>query len=160
MSNMIVSQFMGILKLTIQIRIDVLAMLADTDLAYKLPGVNPTLGELFKEIGEMIHIYTESFKTFELDYTYHHDDEICDSVKALQMWFQELDARLYATLENLTDEQINTQMIQRPQFGEAFSVSVNFHTLREGFLIYYGKLSCYLKAMDRSLPQQMQKWIG
>lgn len=160
MSNMIVNQFMGILKLTVKIRIDVLDTLTDADLAYKLPGTNPTLGELFKEIGEMIHIYTESFQIFELDYTYHHSNEVCSTVAALQIWFKELDDKLYTVLENLTDEQINTRTIKRPHFGEAFPVSVNFHTLREGFLIYYGKLSCYLKAMDKTLPQQMQNWIG
>lgn len=160
MANMIVNQFFGILKQTVNIRIEVLNALSDADLAYKLPGTNPTLGELFKELGEMVYNYNQSFKTFELDYGYRHGNDVCRSVAALQAWFAELDQEMYAVLERLTDEQITQQIVRRPNFGEAFPVIVNFHTLREGFLIDYGKLSCYLKALDKPLSQQMQNWIG
>ncbi len=160
MPNMIVAQHFDHLKRTVNLRVELLNALTDADLAYKLPGVNPTLGELLKELGEMMVNYNESFKTFTLDYSYHHSDEVCDSIEKLKAWFAELDHELYVALESLTDEQITHQNVQRPLFGEVFSTFVHYHTLREGFLIYYGKLSCYLKGMDKPLPAQMQSWIG
>ena len=160
MANMIVTQFFGILQESVKLRVEVLDGLTDADLAYKLPGANPTLGELLQELGQMMHIYNESFKTFVLDYNVRAGGEVAHSVVALEAWFADLDQEMYAVLERLTDEQITGQTVDRSVFGEAFPVGVNFHTLREGLLIYYGKLSCYLKAMDRPLPPQMARWIG
>lgn len=157
---MIVSQYFDHLKRTVNLRVELLNTLTDTDLAYKLPGTNPTLGAIIKELGEMMHNYNVSFRTFVLDYSYRHNDAVCSSVEALKTWFEDLDREMYRVLESLTDEQIMNQTIKRPQFEEEFSANVNFHTLREGFLIYYGKLSCYLKAMDKPLTPQMQNWIG
>ena len=160
MSNTIVTNFFGILQQTIQIRVDLLDSLTDADLAYSLPGANPTLGALLQEMGEMMHLYNESFQTFRLGDSYAHTPGVSTSVAALQAWFADLDAELYRVLSTLTDEQIAAQVVQRPRFAEAFPVAVHFHTLREAFLIYYGKLSCYLRALEKPLSPQMQNWIG
>jgi hypothetical protein len=56
-------------------------MIADPDLAYKLPGHNPTLGELCVEAGLYQQIYTRSFKSFSMDWGYRGSTpESTDSV--------------------------------------------------------------------------------
>jgi len=47
-----------------------LTVVSDADLAYKLPGQNPTLGELLVELGDIEGIYTLSFETFTLDWAH------------------------------------------------------------------------------------------
>ena len=45
----------------------VLTLVTDADLAYRLPGANPSLGELLVEMGDLQGVYTHSFATFTLD---------------------------------------------------------------------------------------------
>ena len=45
-----------------------LTVVSDVDLAYQLPGQNPTLGELLVEMGDIQGVYTHSFETFTLDW--------------------------------------------------------------------------------------------
>jgi hypothetical protein len=47
-----------------------LTLVSDADLAYKLPGWNPTLGELLVEMGDIQGVYTHSFETLALDWTH------------------------------------------------------------------------------------------
>jgi len=47
-----------------------LTVVSDADLAYKLPGHNPTLGELVVEVGDIESVYTHSFETFTLDWAH------------------------------------------------------------------------------------------
>jgi len=42
---------------TQSLRYDLMAALTDADLGYKLPGDNPTLGELCREMDDMEHSY-------------------------------------------------------------------------------------------------------
>ena len=44
------------LRDTQNLRYDLMEVLTDSDLAYKLPGDNPTLGELCRQMGEIEHI--------------------------------------------------------------------------------------------------------
>jgi hypothetical protein len=48
-------------------RDQLLTVVADAGLGYRLPGQNPTLGELLVELGDLEGIYTHSFETFTLD---------------------------------------------------------------------------------------------
>jgi hypothetical protein len=45
-----------------------LTVVSDADLAYRLPGRNPALGELLVEMGDIQGVYTHSFETFTLDW--------------------------------------------------------------------------------------------
>jgi hypothetical protein len=55
---------------THDLRDHLLGMISDQDLAYKLPGSNPTLGELCEEMGHTQQVYIHSFKTFKQDWGY------------------------------------------------------------------------------------------
>ena len=46
-----------------------LTVVSDADLAYKLPGQNPTLGELLVEMGDLQGVYTHAFATFTVDWS-------------------------------------------------------------------------------------------
>ena len=48
----------------------ILTLVTDADLAYRLPGANPSLGELLVEMGDLEGVYTHSFATFTLDWTH------------------------------------------------------------------------------------------
>ena len=45
-----------------------LTLVTDADLAFELPGQNPTLGGLLIELGDIQGVYTHSFATLTLDW--------------------------------------------------------------------------------------------
>ncbi len=147
------------LRMTLNLRDMVLSTLTDADLAYKLPGANPSLGELFRELGETQHIYAEGFRTFKQDFAYRHPDPtIAGSTARLGEWFKALDADMTAAITGLSEDDIQSKTIVRPHW-EA-SVTVMYHTYRECFLIFGAKLICYLRAMGKPIPDQVLWWMG
>ena len=57
-----------ILHQTQAIRGELMDMLSDADLAFKLPGANPTLGALCREMGQVEQSYIGWFKTLKQDW--------------------------------------------------------------------------------------------
>ncbi len=53
---------------THDLRDQLLDLISDQDLAYKLPGSNPTFGTLCEEMGHIQQVYTRSFTTFTQDW--------------------------------------------------------------------------------------------
>lgn len=148
----------SILRQTQAIRNALMEVLTDDDLAYGLPGDNPTLGGLCVEMGQVERSYIESFKTFRQDFVYAPAaPDMATSVEKLRAWYQELDAELEVVLSGLSEADIQSRMIER---GFPVPVGVQFHIYREGQLIFYAKVSVYLKAMQKAMPQQMMEWIG
>lgn len=141
------------------LRPQMLALLADEDLGFALPGC-PTLGELCVEIGETQAAYIESFKTFELVFDFTADDpELVHSVSRLENWYAAMDQELRHVLEGLSEQEVQERLIDR---GHDFRVPPRFQLeiYKEALLIFYGKSWVVLKALDKSLPEQWQHWIG
>jgi hypothetical protein len=156
--NSLVSQEFNILHQTQAIRGEIMEVLSDADLAFKLPGDNLTLGELCVEMGQVERSYIDSFKTFKQDWSFPTvDPGMKGSVARLKGWYRELDAELDSVLIGLDEQQVQTGVIER---GFPAPVRMQFHIYREALLIFYGKASCYLKAMQKTLPKQMSEWIG
>ncbi len=133
-------------------------MLTDADLAYRLPGENPPLGALCREIGQVEQSYINSFKTFKQSFAYPPVDPALDtSVAKLKAWYQTLDQALDAALIALSEDDVQNRMIDR---GFPMSPGAQMHTYREALLIFYGKAVCYLHALGKPLPEQMRGWIG
>jgi hypothetical protein len=132
-------------------------LLSDADLTKNLGGDTLTLGALFREMGEVQYSYTQSFKTFKQDFTYRAEPNVADSLTSLRAWFTQLDADLKATIEALTDADIDTRMIDR---GFQLPVALNVDVYLQAILIFYGKASVYLRAWGKPLPQQIKDWIG
>jgi hypothetical protein len=149
----------GLLASTQELRRDLLSVLTDADLAYKLPGRNLTLGALCQEMGEVEQSYIDSFKTFKQDFSYRHESAgVATSVEKLRAWYEALDRELTATLEELAEDDVQ-KAIDRG-YGFTPTVTMNFHIYREALLIFYGKAHLYVKALEKSVPGKWQWWIG
>lgn len=156
--NSLVEQQFPVLTQTLALRQLMLDLLTDDDLGFSPPH-NPALGALCLELGEYDQMYTESFKTFTMPWGRKHDDPaVANSVAGLKAWFAANEDALKAALQALPEEALYGQMVERGH--GSWPVMVQFHVYREGLLIFYGKMSVYLKALQKPLPEQWQQWIG
>jgi hypothetical protein len=155
------------------LRDELLDVISDANLAYSPGGGAETLGVLCRQLGETEHNYTRSFETFKRDLSYHNaDPELERSVAALKAWYAELDRELEAVLEGLTDDDLANRRIdygdvKRGVFSEfagfepgLLPPGLHLDVFREALLIFYGKVSVYLKALNLPRPQEWRDWIG
>ncbi len=141
-------------------RYDLMQVLTDSDLSYKLPGYNPTFGELCREIGEIEYNYIQSFKTFKHDVSFHATEpELATSVARLQAWYRALDDEFETVLRGFSEDDLHHRQIDR---GHGFMPSpfVQFHIYREALLMFYAKASVYLKALQKTVNDQWHAGIG
>ena len=76
--------------------------------------------------------------------------------------FAQLEA-LTAAIEALSEKDIEGRRIVRSDFDESFFSPLpkeQLDTYREALLIFYGKVSVYLKSMGRARPPEWREWIG
>lgn len=140
------------------LRGQMLDLLTDADLGFALPG-NPTLGELCREIGETERCYVESFRTFSLSFDYRADDPMLErDLARLRPWCARLDADLHAAIAALSDEECENRLIDRG--GWRIPPRVQLEIYKEALLIFYGKASVYLKALDKPRTEQWREWIA
>ena len=143
---------------THQMRSQLLEILSDTDLTFSPGGQNMTLGALCRQLGEVEHSYTQSLKTFQQDRSYRNEDTALErSVVRLNEWFQGLDDELKAAAAAFSDEDLK-KTIDRG--GYAMPVDLQLDVYLQALLIFFGKATIYLKAMDKALPQQIREYIG
>ena len=137
-----------------------LTLVTDADLAYRLPGANPSLGELLVEMGELQGVYTHSFATFTLEWTHRELAPPAPlTVAGLRAWFDAQDAAMNAALSRLSDDELHTDRIDRGQ-GFVASPFVQHQVYREAVYILYGRLSVYLRALERDAGAEWAAWIG
>jgi hypothetical protein len=138
----------------------VLTLVSDADLAYKLPGHNPTLGEVLVELGNIQGVYTHSFETFTLDWAHR---ELAPpsplTIAGLRDWFAAQDVAMKRALDRFTPEELQEDRIDR---GHGFIASpfVQHEIYREAVYISYGKLSVYLKALELDAGEEWAAWVG
>lgn len=158
--NSLIRDYYPTFQLYQALRDQLMDILTDDDLSYTAGGENPTLGALCRELGEVEHAYVESFTTFRLDLTYRNPEpELEANVNALSAWFTDLDHELKAAVGALSERDIASRTIDR---GGGFELTPRqqLDTYHEALLIFYGKVSVYLRAMDKKPPVQWQDWIG
>ena len=68
--NSEIKRFWDLNRMYTPLRDELMASLSDEDLAFSPGGDNPTLGALCRELGETQHAYVQSFKTFEIDFSF------------------------------------------------------------------------------------------
>ena len=137
-----------------------LTVVSDADLAYKLPGQNPTLGEVLVEMGETEGVYTHSFEALTLDWTHRQLPAPAPiTIASLQAWFAAQDDAMNGALSRFTEEELRIDRIDR---GHGFIASpfVQHEIYREAVYILYGKLSVYLKALERDAGPEWAGWVG
>ena len=140
------------------LRTQLLDTLSDAELAFSPGGQNMTLGALCREMGETEHSYTQSLKTFKQDWSYRNTEAgLESSVARLQAWFQTLDEEMKAAVSALLDEDLKKTV---DRGGYAMPVDMQLDVYLQALLIFFGKATIYLKAMNKALPQQVQDYIG
>ncbi len=133
-------------------------MLSDADLSFNPGGQNMTLGTLLREMGEIEYSYIQSLKTFKQDWSYRNTEAGLDSsISRLKAWYQTLDEQMKARVSDLSDEDL-TKTIDRGGFN--MPVDLQLDVYLQALLIFFGKVTIYLKAMNRSYPQTIQEYIG
>ena len=143
---------------THQMRSQLLEILSDTDLTFSPGGQNMTLGALCRQLGEVEHSYAQSIKTFLQDWSYRNEEAALErSVTRLKEWFQGLDDELKVATAALTDEDLKKTV---DRGGFAMPVDLQLDVYLQALLIFFGKATIYLKAMNKPLPQQIQEYVG
>lgn len=145
---------------TQELRDQLMDMITDQDLSYKLPGNNPTLGELCEEWGQIQQVYIHSFKTFKQDWAYcDSQPEASSSVASLNVWYKKLDVDLFEVLSRFSEDDVHHKLVDR---GHGFTPSlfVQFQIYREALLIFYAKASVYLKALEKQFTNEWEIGIG
>lgn len=143
-----------------RLRDQLLEVVSDADLEYRLPGQNPSLGELLVEMGEVQGVYTHSFETFTLDWSHRAlppPDPV--TVAGLQAWFAALDTAMDSAMSRLTETELREDRVDR---GHGFIASpfVQYEIYREAIYIFYGKLSVYLRALGIDAGEEWATGIG
>jgi uncharacterized damage-inducible protein DinB len=158
--NSIMTGYYPIFEMYQALRNQLMEILTDADLDYTPGGTNPPLGVLCREIGEVERAYIESFKTFKLDFSYRNlEPGLEHSVARLSAWFTGLDRELKATIEGLSEDEIQQRVVDR---GGNFKLppQINLSVYNEALLIFYGKVIVYLRAAGKPVPQQWSDWLG
>ena len=137
-----------------------LTLVSDADLDYKLPGQNPTLGELLVQLGDIQGVYSHSFETLTLDWAHRQlppPNPI--TIAGLRAWFAAHDDAMKAALDQFTEDELRIDRIDR---GHGFIASpfVQHQIYREAVYIFYGKLSVYLRALERDAGPDWASWVG
>ncbi len=141
------------------LRNQLMAQLSDADLGFRPPGDNPTLGALCREIGDVEESYIRSFQTAVLELGRRNDTPgLEQSVALLTDWYGHLDAELKETIAGLSDSDLDGLVIDRGGF--TLPAAIQLDVYKEALLIFYGKVSVYMKAMGRPVTRQWQDWIG
>ena len=142
------------------LRNQLMQILEDSDLSFRPSDRNPPLGALCREIGEIEVAYIKSFQTFNSDFSYRQEnaESLETSVSSLEKWYAELDSELKTAVSALSDEDIDTKKIKHG--GYDFSPNFQLCVYAEALIIFSGKVSVYLRAMDKDRPQQWRDWIG
>ena len=139
-------------------RSQLLDSLSDADLAFSPGGQNMTLGALCREMGEVEYSYIQSLKTFKQDWSYRNMEAgLESSITRLKAWYQTLDEQMKAAVSDLSDEDL-TKTVDRGGFS--MPVDLQLDVYLQALLIFFGKVTIYLKAMNKPLPQHIQEYIG
>jgi hypothetical protein len=79
-------------------------------------------------------------------------------VAGLQAWFKTLDAEMKDALSALSDADLDGKKIVR-ESGYETPIEYQMDIYLQALLIFFGKLSVTLKALDKPLTKAMQDWV-
>jgi hypothetical protein len=147
------------LRETQSLRYELLDLLTDDDLKFRLPSDTLSVGELCEEQGNIQHIYIQSFVSLATDWSVRRTwTESTPTVADLRRWWTELDEEFERVIGVYSDEELNTRTIDRGHWTP--TAFVQFQIYREAVLIFLAKASIYLKAMQKPLSPQWRVQIG
>ncbi len=141
------------------LRKQLMEIIDDDDLTFHPPGANIPLGDLCRELGGVEVGYIDSFRTFKMDLAEAASaGEERGNVAELSKWFTDLDEELEAVISGLTEDDLANRRVDRS--GWSVPPAIQLEIYKEALLIFSGKVSVYLRAMGKALPEQWQDWIG
>ncbi|MBZ0291974.1 MAG: hypothetical protein K8L99_05330 [Anaerolineae bacterium] len=136
-----------------------LERLDDSDLQFSPGGDNLTLGELFKQVGELQHSYMQSLITLKQDWAYRNDEPgLASSLAQLQQWFGQMDEEMQSVVNGL-DEGDLQKMVDRTN-GSIRPIISQLDIYTQVMLIFFGKIVIYFRAMQKPLPPSIAEYIG
>ena len=139
-------------------RLQLLDILSNADLAFSPGGQNITLGALLRKMGDIEHSYIQSLKTFKQDWSYHNTEAGLESdITRLKAWYQTLDDEMQVTVSAFSNEDL-TRFVDRGGFNSTVERQVDHYG--EALLIFFGKATIYLKAMNKPVPESIENTIG
>jgi hypothetical protein len=140
-------------------RTELLDTLSEADLAFNPGGQNLTLGVLCRQMGEIEHSYIQSLKTFKQDWSYRNPEAGLETNTAkLKAWYQTLDDQMKTAVSAFSDEDLK-KLVDRSG-GYSMPVEMQLDVYLQALLIFFGKATIYLKAMNKPLPETVQEYIG
>jgi uncharacterized damage-inducible protein DinB len=155
--NNIMKKYYPTFELYQALREQLLDILSDEELDFQPGGDNSTLGFLCREIGEIEYSYIQSFKTFKQDFSYRNREAGLEgSVAQLGAWYEALDKELKTTIDGLSDKDLDRSI---DRGGFSLRPLAQLDVYKEALLIFYGKVSVYLKTMGKTRPEQWVDWI-
>ena len=139
-------------------RSQLLDILSNADLAFNPGGQNMTLGELVRRMGDLEYSYIQSLKTGVRDLSYHNTEAGLESdITRLKAWFQALDDELLDTISAFSNEDL-TRRVDRGGFNSTVEREVDHYG--EALLIFFGKATIYLLAMNKPVPESIEYTFG
>jgi len=131
----------------------------DADLASNIGGQTMTLGALCREMGETEYSYIQSLKTFQQDLSYRNTDATLESsVAHLTTWYTSLDEELKTTVAAFSDEDFKKNVARSSTFSASIDMQLDIYL--QALLIFFGKLTVYLRAMNKPLSPSIKEYIG
>jgi uncharacterized damage-inducible protein DinB len=139
-------------------RSQLLDILSNADLAFSPGGQNMKLGALLRKMGDLEHAYIQSLKTGVRDLSYHNTEAGLESdITRLKTWFQALDDEMLDTISAFSKEDL-TKRVDRGGFNSTVEREVDHYG--EALLIFFGKATIYLKALNKPVPESIENTIG
>ena len=141
-----------------EMRSQLLDILSNADLAFNPGGQNITLGALVRQMGDLEYSYIQSLKTGRQDLSYHNTEAGLESdITRLKAWFQALDNEMLETISAFSMEDM-TRRVDRGGFPSTVEREVDHYG--EALLIFFGRATIYLKAMNKPVPESIEHTIG
>ena len=147
----------AVLEETISLRTKILNVVDNGNLDFSLGGRSLAFQDLLLEQANIQASYIKAFKTFKQDWSVKATAGQPLTIDALKHLFADLDKQLFATLEQLTKDDIE-KLVDRG--GWELSVEGTLIAYHEAVLIFTAKASIYLRAMGKNLTGQLEAWIG
>ena len=139
-------------------RSQLLDILSNADLAFSPGGQNITLGALVRRMGDLEHAYIQALKTGVQDWSYHNTQAGLESdITRLKAWFQALDDEMLDTISTFSSEEL-TRRVDRGGFSSTVEREVDHYG--EALLIFFGKATIYLLAMNKPVPESIENTVG
>lgn len=144
---------------THSLRDQVLDAVTDADLAFSPGGQAMPFGAVVRELGEIEYAYLHSFKTLTQNFDYRNTEAGLDgSVSRLKAWFAQMDADMKATLEAFSEADLSKTVARGSGFDAPIEMQLDIYL--QALLIFLGKATIYLRAMNKPLSKELQDWIG